>query len=170
MPTEIRQTRKPKERRVAARPRPTISQIIENMEAEADLLYQGNLQDNALKIFNSMAVDDRRTFLRNAITVLWERRIELSLRGQVDIVIDDETRFDPYAIQQEREKIAQQDYEDQMRLRSFILQVMFVASLIMFFSVLFFSYSYGSTSLSGEDISDFVKNTSKVMELLLSFK
>lgn len=161
-------TKRVKERRVAAKPRATISQIIERMEAEADLNHLGNLSDNALKIFSGLPVDDKRTFLRNSITLLWEKRIDLSIHGHEDVFIDKDTRIDAMAVERERLALEKMEYTEQMRLKSVIVTTFFFVSLAVFGLVTYVAFTHGGVETAGAENS--LKNLGKILEVLLTFK
>lgn len=163
-----RPSKRIKERRNAARPRATISQIVEKMEAEADMHHLGNLSDNALKIFTGLSVDDKRTFLRSSITLLWEKRIELSIHGHEDVLIDKDTRIDPMAVEKERMALEKVEYEEQMRLKSIILVTFFFVSLIIFIGVFSISFIHGS--VNSDETESILKNLGTVLEMLMSLK
>lgn len=126
------------ERRSNTTIRLTINQIIRKMEDTADLDYRGVLPDNALPIFNRLHDDDKKTFLRHALALLWERQIELSQRGIRDIIIDD-VLIDLQAVETERTKIEVSSEAESIKMKNFLVRVTFV------FSMTFVLVIFGST-------------------------
>ncbi len=157
-----------KERRVAGKPRATISQIVEKMEADADMNHLGNLSDNALKVFTGLTADDKRTFLRNAITLLWEKRIELSIHGHEDVFIDKDTRIDAMAVEKERLALEKMEYTEQMRLKSIIMVTFFFLTITVFSVVCYFAFTHGGIDTSGTEST--LKNLGKILEVLMTIK
>lgn len=155
---------RPKERR-GTKARATINQILEKMEEEADVNYQGNLPDNAVKIFALLPIDDRRTFLRHSLNLLWAKRIELAQKGLQDIVIEESVRIDPTAVQVERKNLEEADIHEQMKLKTFVFKTFFILGILIFSGILTWSWFYGSSAGNTESL---LKNLNKIVEILLT--
>ena len=155
---------RPKERR-GTKARATINQILEKMEEEADVNYQGNLPDNAVKIFTLLPIDDRRTFLRHSLNLLWAKRIELAQKGLQDIVIEESVRIDPTAVQVERKNLEEADIEEQMKLKTFVFKTFFILGILVFSGIMAWSWFYGSSAGNTESL---LKNLNKIVEILLT--
>ena len=133
------------------------------MEDEADLSYQGNLEDNVLRIFNMLSTDDKKTFLRHGVRLIWEQRIELSKNTQPDIVIDDIT-INPVAVASELESISAVDYREQQRLRSFLYMAFFTIGTVVFGIGTWWAWNHGSVK---EDGSGLLKLLAALVEQLI---
>ncbi len=155
---------RPKERR-GTKARATISQILEKMEEEADVHYQGDLPNNAVKIFTWLPIDERRTFLRHSLNLLWAKRIELAQKGLQDIIIEEKVRIDPNAVQVERKNLEEADIHEQMKLKTFVFKTFFILGILIFSGILTWSWFYGSSAGNTESL---LKNLNKIVEILLA--
>ena len=156
---------RPKERR-GTKARATISQILEKMEEEADVHYQGDLPNNVVKIFTWLPIDDRRTFLRHSLNLLWAKRIELAQKGLQDIIIiEEKVRIDPTAVQVERKNLEEADIHEQMKLKTFVFKTFFILGILIFSGILTWSWFYGSSAGNTESL---LKNLNKIVEILLT--
>jgi hypothetical protein len=155
---------RPKERR-GTKARSTINQILEKMEEEADVHYQGNLPDNAVKIFTWLPIDDRRTFLRHSLNLLWAKRIELAQKGLQDIIIEEKVRIDPTTVLAERKNLEAADIQEQMKLKTFVFKTFFILGILIFSGILTWSWFYGSSAGNTESL---LKNLNKIVEILLT--
>ena len=155
---------RPKERR-GTKARATISQILEKMEEEADVHYQGDLPNNVVKIFTWLPIEDRRTFLRHSLNLLWAKRIELAQKGLQDIIIEEKVRIDPNAVQVERKNLEEADIHEQMKLKTFVFKTFFILGILIFSGILTWSWFYGSSAGNTESL---LKNLNKIVEILLT--
>ena len=154
-----------KERR-GTKARATISQILEKMEEEADVHYQGDLPNNVVKIFTWLPIEDRRTFLRHSLNLLWAKRIELAQKGLQDIIIiEEKVRIDPTAVQVERKNLEEADIHEQMKLKTFVFKTFFILGILIFSGILTWSWFYGSSAGNTESL---LKNLNKIVEILLT--
>lgn len=140
---------KTKERRRAVRPRLTISQILDNMQQDADDNYQGNLADNVVSVFNTLNLDDKRTFLRKSLDALWARQIELAQSNLQEITIPTEDggknlKINPLEVEHERQTIEELNYQEQLKMKSWGTMVLFIVFILAFVGVIGFSVFYGT--------------------------
>lgn len=141
----------------------TINQILTNMQAVADLDYRGDLENNGVTIFDHLHDDDKKTFLRHSFKLLWEKQIELSQKGIVDIVIDDVT-IDLQAVENERGMIDRRK-EDQMdRLKHATVKWTYIAALFFATMVFLATFVYDPT---GQNLSDFIKSLKSIVETVV---
>lgn len=133
--------------------RPTISQILSNMQSVADLDFRGDLENNAIIIFDHLSEGDRRTFMRHSLKLLWERQIDLTQRGIRDIMIDDVV-FDLQAIASERNYIENQNEEGLDRLKVTIARITYATAAIALIMTFVITFFYDP---SGQNVDAFVK-------------
>lgn len=125
-------------------PRLTITEILDLMQREADLEFQGNLQDNALQVFNKLNMGDKRTFLRKSLMVLWEEQIKLAESGMQDIVVDQEIKINPVTVEMERLSIMADDRQAQQRLKVWMYQALFVLGVAGVMLVVLITLLFGA--------------------------
>lgn len=150
------------ERRKA--PRLTITQILEEMQHQADIDFQGDLPDNAVTIFNRLNVGDKKTFLRRSLELHWHNQIELAKTGMQDIVVEQEVVIDPVSVEKERKAIEDVEVEEQLRLKTWMSKVAFTLGLVVFAAIILITYFYGGSS---SNITDILKRLNSVADLLL---
>lgn len=138
----------------------TITQILERLQEIADVDFRGILQDNALAIFNRLPDDDKKTFLRHALALLWERQIELAQRGIKDIIIDD-VLIDLQAVEVERGSIEDKSEEEMLKLSHYIARVIFISAFVVVISTIIFTFVYDP---SGQNTIDFVKAIKAIVD------
>jgi hypothetical protein len=173
---------RPKERRGGKKPRLTIGQILDNMQFTADEEYSGDLQNNALAIFNTLSVDDKRTYLRKSLESLWEKQLMFANEGLQEIVVpvplssptagpaapsspEKEVRISPVEVKNERESLETGSYVEQQKLRQWLVKIAFAMMVLLFFAVFFFSAVYGKNDM--KTIFDAMGNLNTLIDLLL---
>lgn len=173
---------RPKERRGGKKPRLTIGQILDNMQFTADEEYSGDLQNNALAIFNTLSVDDKRTYLRKSLESLWEKQLMFANEGLQEIVVpavvaapasesmsqnqvEKEVRISPVEVKSERESLETGSYVEQQKLRQWLVKIAFVVMVLLFFAIFFFSAVYGKNDM--KTIFDAMGNLNTLIDLLL---
>lgn len=145
-------------------PRLTITQILEEMQHQADVDFQGDLPDNALTIFNRLNVGDKKTFLRRSLELHWQNQIELARTGMQDVVIEHEVVIDPVSVEKERKSFEDVELEEQLRLKTWMSKVTFTLGLVLFGAIILITYFYGGSSAN---ITDILKRLNGVADLLL---
>ena len=150
------------ERRKA--PRLTITQILEEMQHQADIDFQGDLPDNAVTIFNRLNVGDKKTLLRRSLELHWHNQIELAKTGMQDVVIEQDVVIDPVSVEKERKAIEDVEVEEQLRLKTWMSKVAFTLGLVVFAAIILITYFYGGSS---SNITDILKRLNSVADLLL---
>lgn len=141
--------------------------------------YQGDLQNNALAIFNRLPTDDKRTFLRRSLDSLWKDQIDLAQQGLKDVVIQipeeelinkpnqakEDLRVSPPEISKERTTLEELNAIEAVRFKNRLYLTFFILGTLGIGMVMFFTYYYGNPNgpLSGETVSNLIK----LLELLL---
>lgn len=154
----------PVERRREPRSRLTITQVLDLMQKKADELYEGELQNQALEVFEALSEGDRKTFLRKSLLLHWENQIELAKVGMQDIVIDQDTCIDPVAVEKERKSIEEINVEEQLRLKTWMHKAFFVIGVVCFAIVIGISTIAGNDT--GTSSTEMIKQLNVVIELL----
>lgn len=154
----------PVERRREPRSRLTITQVLDLMQKKADELYEGELQNQALEVFEALSEGDRKTFLRKSLLLHWENQIELAKVGMQDIVIDQDTCIDPVAVEKERKSIEEINVEEQLRLKTWMHKAFFVIGVVCFAIVIGISTIAGNDT--GTSSTEVIKQLNAVIELL----
>lgn len=154
----------PVERRREPRSRLTITQVLDLMQKKADELYEGELQNQALEVFEALSEGDRKTFLRKSLLLHWENQIELAKVGMQDIVIDQDTCIDPVAVEKERKSIEEINVEEQLRLKTWMHKAFFVIGVVCFAIVIGISTIAGNDT--GTSSTEMIKQLNAVIELL----
>lgn len=139
----------------------TISQILTFMQTTADEEYRGDVQNHALAIFNRLSPGDKRTFLRKSLILHWERQIDLAKKGMQDVVIDKELRIDRASVEAERQSIKDVNYEEQIRLRTWVMKLIMTVGLLGFIGTIAFSYFI--TGTPGSPATSLLKHISTVI-------
>lgn len=150
------------ERRKDPKPRLTITQVLDLLQETADTEYAGDLQNNILAAFNKLPVNDKKTFLRKSLMLLWEHQVETAKASMQDIVIDQETRIDQAAVVEERKSIESVNAEEQLKLKTWFHKVLFILGIVGFIVVVVGSLTIGG----GASVSDMLKDLQKIVELL----
>lgn len=153
------------ERRTAKRN--SLSEILVNMQETADGLHDGNLTDNALKIFNLLSTSDRKTFLRKAIFLLKAHDESCRQDGHILVCIPDPDKEDltikSSEVESERKKIDDLNAGENLKLRTWLIKIFFLISIFGTIMVIFFGFIYGNPS---ESASDALSNLNKVFSIL----
>lgn len=157
----------PIDRRKSTVPRLTITEILEKMQQMADASHQGDLQNNVLTVYNQLSLDDKRTFLRKSLMALWESQIDLATKGMQDVVVDQNLRISPEAVETERKTIETVNYEEQVKLKTWMHQVAFVLGIGSFIAVIGITFVVGG---NGASVSELTKTLGEITKLLLGIK
>ncbi len=152
------------ERRKDQKPRLTITQILDQMQQVADNEYGGDLQNNVLVVFTKLAVNDKKTLLREGLLLIWEHQVEMAKASMQDIVIDQETCIDQAAVIEERKSIEVVNSEEQLKLKTWFHKVVFVVGIVLFIGVVGGSLMVGGNGVS---VSEMLKDAQKIFELLM---
>lgn len=135
-------------------PRMTLTQILDTMQATADAEHDGDLQNNVLQVFAKLPRDSKRTFLHRSLMLLWEAQIEIAQRGMRDIVVDEDLVIEREQIAEERRLIVTTFPVEQQKLRTKLIQVVFIGGFVVFMIILMmvlFTDTNGIT-LGGNDL------------------
>jgi hypothetical protein len=151
------------ERRKDGKSRATITQILEKMQAVADEKYIGDLQNNTLAIFSTLSTDEKRTFLRRSLMLQWEKQIELATAGLHEVEIEKDVRIDPVAVQTERKSIEDFNYEEQLKLKTWMHKAIFVIGVSCFAVVILLTFFVGK---DGVDVEGMIGQLNGVLKLI----
>lgn len=151
------------DRRKGAKPRMTITQILDFMQQVADDEYQGDLQNNSLAIFSQLSVGDRKTFLRKSLMLHWEHQIDLAKGGMQDVVIDQELVIDRHSVDQERQAIESLNYAEQVKLKTWLWKVIFVIAMLSFIAIVSITYFMGGEQIDTGEILEYLKDLFKLL-------
>lgn len=167
---------RPNERRRGKPKRNTINQILTSMQDHADNEFNGNVPDNLLILFNTLSLDDKRTFLRRSMEALWDRQIELAEKGLSEVVLQrditdsvkgeqaSEVRINPAEVISERDSINTASPDEQRKLRGWLVKAIVFMMLVMFFFVMFFTSLYGDHDIQA--IFEAAKSLSTLIDML----
>ena len=161
--TQVKRPRRNERRKI--KNRATIVEILHYLETEADILYQGDVENNMLKLFNQLTVDDKRTFLRHSITALWEKRIEVAKRGilpEKPVVVDTTLTIEPEVIKSEVEELESSKEKDLDSFSLFIGRVILVMFLVFGTFIMFWSLFY-SMPPEGEKMMGYLGEILKIL-------
>lgn len=124
--------------------RASIKDILISLQREADNNYNGQLSDNALTIFNMLSVGEKRTFLRHAISMLYNDLLERSMRNEVDDVdIDPDLKIDFSQVTKERADFGDIEKIEHLKFVNFFTRLLFVILLLLFIAFSYFVMTYG---------------------------
>ena len=160
-----------KERRNRAQRRLTISEILDQMQAVADRSFNGDLQSNALAIFNKLPQGSKRTFLRQSLMTIWGTQIDLARSGFQEVVIEDDMKIIFSEIAKERKELEVASASDDSKMVSKIYMIIFWVALVVVLIVgglLFFS-SPAASAASPEELSMYQRLT-RVLDYFLKLK
>ena len=143
----------------------TIAQILDYMQHRADDLFGGDLQDNAISIFNQLHKDDKKTFLRKSLILHWENQINKAREGKVDVIIEDIV-IDPNSIDNERDLIAVDNYVEQRKFKNFMLKGMLTLMLLIFGAMVAMTFMMGPDK---ENSKMLLEHLSDILSVLISF-
>lgn len=143
-------------------PRKTISQILDEMQAQADEQHSGDLPTYALAIFNTLPKGDQRTFLRKSITLHWRDQIERAQASMTDIVVDD-IRIDPISVEKERIDIEELNRVELIKMKTWLNKVIFIAGLGSFVIFIFVVIMNDRLASKGWSIFEMFEDVIKLM-------
>lgn len=155
------------ERRKESKNRMSIAQILDFMQKTADEDYHGDLQNNMLPIFNQLSLGDKKTFLRKSLMLHWENQIDLAKGGLQDVVVDETLTIDRASVDMERKSIQDLNYEEQVKLKSWLYKVIFTICTLLFIVIVGFTYYAGGPDASPDKILGYLKD---LFELLIDSK
>lgn len=153
------------EKRKAPVPRRTIGQILDAMQMDADFNHNGDVQGNILYYFNKLNIDDKRTFLRRAMALMWDTQVEFNKDGSHEVVIqvDKDVRIDRCSVNMERESIAEVNYEEQVKLKIWVQKVLFIMAMVSILFFVLFAFMTGNEDVVDGSIFGHVKNIFEVI-------
>ena len=151
------------ERRKDGKSRATITQILEKMQAVADDKFIGDLQNNTLAVFATLTTDEKRTFLRRSLMLQWEKQIELATAGLHEVEIEKDVRIDPVSVQTERKSIEDFNYEEQLKLKTWMHKAIFVIGVSCFAVVILLTFFVGK---DGVDVEGMIGQLNGVLKLI----
>lgn len=144
--------------------RSSIRQILEAMQDDADDHHKGDLSNAALTVFSHLSLNDRKTFMRHAIKLLWQEQIALSQKGQREVVIDDNIKIDPVAIEAERCNIDEAKQIENEKFKNFFFKVFFIAMVLLFCLIVTIAVYAGE----GPKLAEFIEYLTKILEVMFS--
>lgn len=150
------------ERRKRPRRR-TITQILDIMQEKADIHYFGDLHNNGLEIFKTLEEGDQKTFLRQSLMLHWERQIERARVHLEDVVIDDDIRIDPVAVEKERMSIEDLNQAELIKMRTWLHKFLAIVGTTLFCGMLLIFYFTDVKSGKSDDMFEILNN---VMQLI----
>lgn len=152
------------ERRRGPKPRPSIGQIMDGIQREADDMYHGEVGNNILSLFNRLPTDDKRTFLRSALVHLWKDQIQKEIDGRQDVCLDEEILINRDQVDWELKDIHEKNYQEQAHLKMWFTKVFFTFAVLLFVGVIVVTYMVdGSSETTGLALKHF----ERVLKLLL---
>lgn len=151
------------DRRRTPKPRLTINQILDYMQAIADDELGGNVQDHVLLIFSRLSPDDRKTYLRKTLRMLWEKQIEQAKAGESEVILDEELRINPDSVNEERKNIESKSYQEQAKLKMWFTKVFLGAAILIFGGLIGMSYYMDGSNANAEPL---MRQIDKVTRLL----
>lgn len=144
--------------------RASIREILEMMQDDADDHHRGDLFNASLSVFSRLSLNDRKTFMRHALKLLWEEQISLSQRGQREVVLENDVKIDPVAIEAERCNIDEAKQIENEKFKNFFFRVFFIAMVLLFCIIVVIAIYAGK----GPEIEDFISYLTKVLEVMFS--
>ena len=153
------------ERRKENPNRLTITQILDNMEGVAELHYDGDMETNILSVFNTLSINDRRTFIRRAFKLLRKDEEMLLKKGLEEVVVDD-THIDRRSVDEERKLIGKENYKDQTVFKNWFYGIILGGMILFLLIATFISLS---SATRAEDAS-LLKHTLDILELVFKTK
>lgn len=144
-------------------PRKTISQILEEMQVIADKDFGGDLQKYGLEILQRFSESDQKTFLRKSLMLHWERQIDLARSDLSDIVLGDEVRIDPVAVERERLSIDELNQAELIKLKTWLHKALFTIAAIGFVIIVAVAYFTESLVGNAKDIMEILTDVVKII-------
>lgn len=144
---------RPRERRVEKRA--SFSEINEAMQLEADKRYEGNLEDNALTIFNQLTTSEKRTFLRYAVLAIASIKKEIAFKERAEPP-------EPH-VDSELKKLKEFETEEHQKFVNFLTRLFFTVLIVVFILFVAFAMLYGNEEI----ISSIPKRLTEVLDILI---
>lgn len=158
--------KEPRKRERRSQPRLTITQILSQMQSQADIHHYGDLAGNVLKIFNTLGTEEKRTFLRQGLELLWAKQIDLARAGIEEVMVDigdAKLMVDPVYVQHEREEIDNVNHEETMKMKTFLLKFALVTGTLGMFLVIGVTWFYGT--FDRKTTTEAIGHFTKILEI-----
>lgn len=151
------------EKRKSPAVRMTIKQILDFMQNEADARFEGDLQNNVGEIFPMLALQDQKTFFRKSLMLHWEHQIDLAKKDLQDVSVDHDVTIDRSSIVTERKSIQEINFEEQVKLKTWMQKSFFVFGVLAFFGVIGYTHYVSGGSIDVNSVMEHLENIIKLL-------
>lgn len=149
------------ERRVGSRA--SINQILDQMQVTADHEYAGDLNNNALAVFNDLSTNDKRTFLRQSLMLHWERQIDQARHRLDNIVIDQDLQIDPVEVEKERFSIEELNQIELIKMKTWLNKFLLSAGVVSFMVMVLIAYASDTLTDKTEEYLEILTDVVKLI-------